>query len=101
MQARDAVLSTRGTTLIKDLRRLGYAGCGDVALGPSWGRATGANPNKGVRTGSHRRHSATSCLTNHMVPQYNSHNAGSTWQPWSTSCSPALGRQDVQVEGRD
>jgi hypothetical protein len=49
--------------IIKDLRRLGYAGRGDVVLGEG---------HRWRQREQRRKHSATSSLTNHMVPQYNS-----------------------------
>jgi hypothetical protein len=53
----------QATLPIKDLRRLGYAGRGDVVLGEG---------HRWRQREQRRKHSATSSLTNHMVPQYNS-----------------------------
>ena len=58
-----AALLTPTMTNPKDLRRLGYAGRGDVVLGEG---------HRWRQREQRRKHSATSSLTNHMVPQYNS-----------------------------
>ncbi len=48
--------------LIKDLHRLGYAGRGDVVLGE------GHRWRQREQRRTHRLHSTTSSLTNHMEP---------------------------------
>ncbi len=58
-----AAAKERGEVEIKDLRRLGCAGRGDVVLGEG---------HRWRQREQRRKHRATSSLTNHMVPQYNS-----------------------------